>query len=161
MILEARLRVMASVPTPLRRERSASGGYVLTDQVGHLLRRAHQRHTALFQEMIGAAQLTPTQFAALVRIREQGELSQNELGRMAAMDPATTQGVVHRLEQRGLVRRRSDPGDKRLSLLSLTASGEALAQSAIEIARGITDATLAPLTPGEQAIFLALLKKLI
>lgn len=151
---------MASVPTPLRRERTASG-YVLTEQIGHLLRRAHQRHTALFQEMIGAAQLTPTQFAALVRIREQRELSQNELGRMAAMDPATTQGVVHRLEQRGLLRRRGDPDDKRLSLLSLTASGEALAQSAIEIARGITDATLAPLTPAERAIFLALLKKLI
>lgn len=150
---------MASVPAQTRRNRTDP--YVLTDQVGHLLRRAHQRHTALFQEMIGAAQLTPTQFAALVRIREQGELSQNELGRMAAMDPATTQGVVHRLEQRGFVRRRSDPDDKRLSLLSLTAAGDALALSAIEVAHTITDATLAPLTPGERAIFLTLLKKLI
>lgn len=150
---------MATLPAQTRRNRSEP--YVLADQVGHLLRRAHQRHTALFQDMIGAAQLTPTQFAALVRIREQGELSQNELGRMAAMDPATTQGVIQRLEQRGLVRRRRHPGDKRLSLLSLTESGEVLTRSAIETARTITEATLAPLAPAERAVFLALLKKLI
>lgn len=150
---------MATLSAPARRSRPEP--YVLADQVGHLLRRAHQRHTSLFQEMMGAAQLTPTQFAALVRIREQGELSQNELGRMAAMDPATTQGVVRRLEQRRLVRRRHDPDDKRLSLLSLTQAGAALAASSIETARTITAATLEPLAPGERATLLALLKKLI
>jgi MarR family transcriptional regulator, lower aerobic nicotinate degradation pathway regulator len=159
MIIEDASSIMASVPAPTRRNRI--DGYVLADQVGHLLRRAHQRHTALFQEMIGEAQLTPTQFAALVRIREQGELSQNELGRMAAMDPATTQGVIQRLEQRGVVQRRNDPDDKRLNLLSLTESGEVLARGAIEVACAITEATLAPLTPAERAVFLALIKKLI
>ena len=48
--------------------RGKSAPYVLEDQVGHLLRRAHQRHAAIFQEMIGDAQLTPLQFAALVKL---------------------------------------------------------------------------------------------
>src|SRR3546814_1539370 len=38
------------------------GGYVLEDQIGHLIRRAHQRHTALFMAMIGDAQVTTTQY---------------------------------------------------------------------------------------------------
>src|SRR5215471_8405499 len=72
-------------------------GYRLEDQVGHLMRRAHQRHTAIFQEGLGDCDLTPTQFAALVKIKELGKVTQNLLGRHTAMDPATIQGVVQRL----------------------------------------------------------------
>ncbi len=43
-------------------------GYVVEDQVGFLLRRAHQRHAALFQQGIGVAELTPTQFTALIKM---------------------------------------------------------------------------------------------
>ncbi len=44
--------------------------YLLEQQAGHLLRRAHQRHTAIFQEIQGDSQLTPLQFAALVKLRD-------------------------------------------------------------------------------------------
>jgi len=134
--------------------------YILTDQVGHLLRRAHQRHTAIFQNMIGNVQLTPTQFAALVKIRDVGEVSQNELGRLTAMDPATIQGVIHRLKARALISRRADPDDRRCTLLSLTSAGQALLGRAVAAAKSITAATLAPLDHAEQAAFLALLRKL-
>ena len=65
------------------------GAYVLEEQAGHLLRRAHQRHTAIFQENIPDGQLTPLQFAALVKLHDLGEVSQNQLGRLIAMDAAT------------------------------------------------------------------------
>ncbi len=138
----------------------AQDDYVLTDQVGHLLRRAHQRHTAIFQDMIGNVQLTPTQFAALVKIRDVGEVSQNELGRLTAMDPATIQGVIHRLKVRALIARRADPDDRRCTLLSLTGSGQALIERALASAKAITAATLAPLADNERATFLSLLRKL-
>ena len=66
--------------------------YLLEAQVGHLIRRAHQRHVALFAEHFADADLTPTQWAALAKLRERGTLSQNLLGRLTAMDPATIQG---------------------------------------------------------------------
>jgi len=47
--------------------------------------------------MMGALELTPTQFAALARLRELGDTTQNQLGRLTAMDPATIQGVIQRL----------------------------------------------------------------
>ncbi len=134
--------------------------YRLAEQVGHLLRRAHQRHTAIFQEGIGDTQLTPTQFAALVKINDLGQVSQNELGRLTAMDPATIQGVIQRLEARKLILRESDAQDRRRAILSLTPAGQTLIADAIVRAKAITEATLAPLSAEEREQFLALLKKL-
>jgi DNA-binding MarR family transcriptional regulator len=135
--------------------------YVLEHQAGHLLRRAHQRHTTIFQDGMGDVQLTPTQYAALVKIRDVGQISQNQLGRLTAMDPATIQGVVQRLAGRGLVDRTPDPHDKRLMQLRLTAKGRALVQAAIAHGVAITEATLAPLSETERPLFLSLLRKLI
>ena len=146
----------------IRRDaRPAAEDYRLEDQVGHLMRRAHQRHTAIFQDGIEALQLTPTQFAALAKIRDLGEVSQNQLGRLTAMDPATIQGVIQRLDARKLIARQPDPKDRRCTLLTLTSEGSALIADAIERARKITEATLAPLSASERQAFLALLRKLI
>ena len=137
-----------------------SRGYVLEEQVGHLLRRAHQRHTAIFQEHIGDAQLTPLQFAALVKLRDLGEVSQNQLGRLTAMDAATMQGVIKRLGARGLIERRPDPDDRRRLILNLSDEGRKLVQALVPRGADITALTLEPLTPAEQHNFLALLAKI-
>ena len=51
--------------------RAPGSDYILEDQVGHLLRRAHQRATAIFLEVLGEAfQITPTQYAALVKLHD-------------------------------------------------------------------------------------------
>jgi MarR family transcriptional regulator, lower aerobic nicotinate degradation pathway regulator len=146
----------------IRRDpRPAAEDYRLEEQVGHLMRRAHQRHTAIFQDGIEALQLTPTQFAALAKIRDLGEVSQNQLGRLTAMDPATIQGVIQRLDARKLIDRQPDPNDRRCTVLRLTSAGSALIAEAIDRARRITEATLAPLSAAERQTFLALLRKLI
>jgi MarR family transcriptional regulator, lower aerobic nicotinate degradation pathway regulator len=134
--------------------------YRLEAQVGHLLRRAHQRHAALFEKDLGELDLTPTQFAALVKIGDRGEVSQNLLGRLTAMDPATIQGVIQRLMARGLIARRPDPVDRRATLLSLTVSGVTLAREAVGRAKSVTEATLEPLPAAERETLLLLLKKL-
>ncbi len=135
-------------------------GYDVGAQVGFLLRRAHQRHAALFQEAMAPLDLTPTQFNALVRVVELGAVGQNQLGRLAAMDPATVQGVARRLEERGLVQRRPDPDDRRATVLRPTQAGLDLAQAAADIGRAVTEATLAPLSAGERAAVVRLLGKL-
>jgi len=135
-------------------------GYLVEDQVGFLLRRAHQRHAALFQETMADADLTPTQFTALIKVVELGRVTQNQLGRLVATDPATIQGVVQRLIARGLVGRAADPMDRRSAVLTPTEAGLALAQRAVTLARQITAATLEPLDAAERLRFLALLRKL-
>lgn len=139
---------------------AAPDGYRLDEQVGYLLRCAHQRATGIFLETMAASGLTPTQFSALVRLREQGETSQNELGRLTSMDPATTQGVIRRLSQRTLIERRPDPYDRRRTLLRLTGEGRRLIDSAIPYGPVVSSATLAPLNERERRQFLSLLKRL-
>ena len=134
--------------------------YILERQAGHLLRRAHQRHSLIFQEYIGDSQLTPLQFAALVKLRDLGEVSQNHLGRLTAMDAATMQGVIKRLAARGLIERRPDPNDRRRLIFSLNKEGRKLIEFLIKKGGAITDQTLKPLTPAERKIFLDLLVKL-
>ncbi len=135
-------------------------GYAVEDQIGFLLRRAHQRHAALFQDGIDDIDLTPTQFTALVKTVELGRVTQNQLGRLTAMDPATIQGVVRRLIARDLVDRAPDPMDRRTAVLAATAQGVALATAAIARARWITEATLAPLDKTERHHLIALLRKI-
>jgi len=134
--------------------------YVLEDQVGHLLRRANQRHAAIFFNGLNDHQLTPTQFAALVKVGDEQEVSQNQLGRLTAMDQATIFGVVKRLRERGLVDARPDPGDARRSLLRLSAAGKCALEDAVPMAKQITMDTLAPLAAGERRTLLKLLRKL-
>jgi MarR family transcriptional regulator, lower aerobic nicotinate degradation pathway regulator len=135
--------------------------YVLEDQVGHLLRRAHQRATAIFMARLGERfDLTPTQYAALVKLRDEGEASQNRLGRLIAIDPATIQGVIRRLEERRLIERAADEGDRRRTKLRVTPDGEALVDAAIAYGAEVTRETLAPLAPAERARFLAMLRQL-
>ena len=137
----------------------AGNGYVLEDQIGHLLRRAHQRASAIFQEVMTEG-LTPPQFAALVKIRDFGTVSQNRLGRSVAMDPATSQGVTQRLLAKNLISRKDDPEDRRRTLLSLTPEGEAMVDRLVPQGKQVTAETLDPLTPEEQKQFLALLAKI-
>ncbi|WP_149535425.1 MarR family winged helix-turn-helix transcriptional regulator [Siccirubricoccus phaeus] len=134
--------------------------YALEAQVGHLLRRAYQRHLALFQGIMGEDGPTSMQFATLVTLSQRGPLSQNLLGRMLAMDPPTVKGVVTRLMARGLVVRQKDPGDARLLLVALTPAAEAALPGWVAKAKAITAATLAPLSPSDAARLARLLRDL-
>jgi MarR family transcriptional regulator, lower aerobic nicotinate degradation pathway regulator len=134
--------------------------YLLDAQVGYMLRQANQRHTTIFATLM-IDDLTPTQWAALAKLKEIGPSSQNLLGRLTAMDAATIKGVIDRLTNRGLTRTRPDPVDARRLLVALTERGAVLYDRAKPIAEHITAKTLEPLTERERAEFLALLAKLV
>src|SRR5580704_16278515 len=137
----------------------ANGDYVLDDQIGFVLRQAQQRHTTLFAaEMIEG--LTPTQWAALAKLRECGPCSQNHLGRLTAMDAATIKGVIDRLTARGFTAIRSDPRDGRRVLVALTPTGLDFYDRAAPIAALITEKTLEPLGENERSTLVALLRRL-
>lgn len=134
--------------------------YRLDDQVGYILRLVSQRHASIFQSLI-EHDVTPTQFAMLIRLAEVGQGSQNHLGRLAAMDVATAKGVVDRLKAKGLITLAPDENDARRRVIRLSAAGERLIADLEARGHAITEATLAPLSKSERRTFLALLGKLI
>lgn len=133
--------------------------YLLKNQAGFLLRRATQRHTSIFAELM-TRDMTPTRFAALAKLHELGALSQNQLGRLTSMDIATIKGVVDRLRDRGLVVTEKDPNDGRRQLVSLTDSGREMITRTIPIAIDVTEKTLNPLTRSEARSLVSLLEKI-
>ena len=142
-----------------RASSNSDDDYRLADQIGHILRRASQRHTAIFAENMPEG-LTPTRFAALAMLLAQGGLSQNALGRLTAMDIATIKGVVDRLAAKGLVSVRPDPKDARRNLIELTQSGRALVSEAIPAGQKISEETVEPLNPKERRQLVKLLRKI-
>ncbi len=133
--------------------------YILEDQIGHVLRKVSQRHTSIFSTVM-PTELTPTRFAAMAKLWELGPLSQNELGRLTAMDIATIKGVVDRLRVRNLVESERDPNDARRQLIKLTSKGEEVIKKAIPDALEVTRLTVDALTQAETKQLLKLLLKL-
>ena len=78
--------------------------------------------------------LTRAQGVILARLHRQPGLSQIELAAICEVEPITVGRLVDRLEARGLIERRADPGDRRIRRLHLLpASKDMLAK--IEVYR--------------------------
>lgn len=154
LLLDALREQDISPPAPL-------SGYSLDESVGHLLRRAHQRHASLFQDRGAVGGLTSTQFATLLKLGELSRATQNALGRAVALDPATIQGVVGRLRDRGLVDVARDPLDRRTVVLSLAPAGEAVLAEAVVQGRRANEQLLTPLTGEERRTLIRLLRRLL
>jgi DNA-binding MarR family transcriptional regulator len=138
----------------------ANADYRLEDQVGYWLRRAYQRHMAIFAAVMSDLDLTSVQFAALVKLRDMKAVTQTELGRLIGIDRATISGVVSRLQKRGLLQFRLDPLDRRSRIIALTPAGETLLGQALRRTEQVGDDTLAPISEAERAALRDMLRKL-
>ena len=147
------LKLVEAAPDP-----QPPDGYRLQDQIGFMLRKAHQRHVAIFAAHI--ADLTPPQFAALAKLQRRRRNFPEPARPLIAMDAATVKGVIDRLKARGYVALSQHEGDKRRLLVSLTAAGHTAIAALIPEAQAISQETMAPLTPREAETLLRLLNKL-
>ena len=135
--------------------------YLFSDQIGHLLRRVYQRHTALFQQYIPDSQLTAAQFVVLCSVRDHGASSLADLVKTTVIDQATVRGVVDRLRQRELVHVDHDPTDRRKVVINLTPIGQALVQQMEPFGQQITESTYGKLNPAERLALNFLLTKML
>jgi len=131
--------------------------YRLEDQIGFLLRRAHQHASSVFGQEMTVLGLTPPQFAALIQIHEAQSLSQNQLGRLTDTDPATVVGIVKRL----VINRIEDKHHKRKLKLQLTAAGQSVVEDALPRAQRVTQRTLEALPPQDQEELVRLLSAMV
>lgn len=115
---------------------------------GSLVRRAQQRHVAVWLSVV-SAEVTSVQFAALEILDEMPGLNQRQLGDELDVDRSTIADLVARMVRNGLIERSDDPADKRSYVLSLTADGrkqlETLRPRVEEVERILTER----LTPRE------------
>ncbi|HKR87363.1 MAG TPA: MarR family transcriptional regulator [Phenylobacterium sp.] len=127
---------------------------------GHLIRRLHQIGVAIFMESTKDIGLTPIQYATLTVADSYPGIDQRRLSELVAFDRSTIGDVIHRLEQRGLLARVSGV-DRRTKNVSLTPEGGKVLAAMDDLVFQSQLRILAPLSDGEQLIFMFLLSKLV
>ncbi len=79
--------------------------------------------STLLQTAMRDCPLTPDEFAVTSVLRLVEPVRAGELARQTGLRPTSMSNYLRRFEERGLVRRRRDPGDGRATLLTLTSAG--------------------------------------
>jgi MarR family 2-MHQ and catechol resistance regulon transcriptional repressor len=97
-----------------------------------VLARSHHSVRALAEASIARTGLCLTDFAALEALLHKGPLTITELQSKVLLATGSMTAAVDRLENRGLLARRSSRLDRRARLLQLTAEGKRLASSIFE-----------------------------
>jgi DNA-binding MarR family transcriptional regulator len=101
-----------------------------------LLSDAARQMRTYADQLAQAHGLTRAQWVILARLERQPDLSQNELAALAEVTPMTVARLVDRLEALGLVKRCTDPADRRIWRLRLTpAAAPVLRGLSVERAR--------------------------
>ena len=92
---------------------------------GSLIRRAQQRHVAIWMREV-STDVTSVQYAVLLVLEQRPGVSQRELGDELDLDRSTIAELAARMVRNGLVERISDPHDQRRNTLFLTTTGREL-----------------------------------
>jgi len=137
--------------------------YVFRDLPGALIRRLQQSVAFQLTKQFEAqgSDLTPVQYSVLAAVCTHPSIEQGELADLIGHDRATVGGVLDRLEKKQYVRRNLASHDRRVRLLTVSASGVALLKTLSPAILEAQDAILAPLDPGECIQFVRLLAKLV
>lgn len=138
----------------------AEPAYRFSEQVGHLLRRAYQRHVAIFQQTVPDSQLTAAQFVVLCAVRDRDGCDVHDVVRATAIDEPTVRGIVERLKWREMLTASHPPGDSRKMVLALTDAGAALVAETVPHARAISERTFGELDAAERAELVRLLRRI-
>jgi DNA-binding MarR family transcriptional regulator len=89
--------------------------------LAHLGRVAKRR----FTDALEPTGLNGPQAFALMRLRDLGPISQQELAERLDLDPSKLVALLNELESEGLAERRRDPGDRRRHIVEISDRGRA------------------------------------
>ncbi len=136
-------------------------GFELTYIASHLLRRAHFRAEELFAAEIGDLGLTPRQKALLIVAYRHPGSNQGDLADRIAVDRNTFAEMLARMVKSGLLRRATDPEDRRAKRVFITRRGIDLLKQVMPLDRRVEDQVIAPLPPEYRPLFLKCLRMMV
>ena len=127
--------------------------FPLAESSGFLVRDANRAFQRLLEKRIAPYGVARGQWYFLRVLWNEDGLSQRELSaRVGTMEP-TTVIALRTMEKSGLIRRVRSTDDRRRSHVWLTPKAQRLRTELLTLARSITDAAEAGVTPDELAMF--------
>ena len=133
---------------------------VLPGLLGFQIRRAQLAIFADFMRRAPVKGLTPGQLAILVFIDQNPDLTQQRLCDGIGVEKSTLVVRLHRLAERGLIRRVRSPRDRRENILELTAQGRAKLKSMLNFVASHEERVSVQLSQAERKQLFALLAKI-
>lgn len=128
----------------------------LTHLLSHVYRLYRHNVDLLIQEY----GVFPGQPPVLMRLTESDGQIQKELARKVHVKPATMNVMITRMERAGLVVRRPDENDQRLSRVYLTDKGRSATGAVNNVLRDIEERALAHFSLEEKLLFRRLLQQM-
>ena len=114
----------------------------------------------LLHDAQGAA-LTSTDSWLLEKVVTSGPVRMSQLAEWMAVDKSTMTTEIRRLEQAGLVSRRSDPTDRRAVLITSTNEGQTAIEQHRKVAQDVYNTLVGKWTEGDRAEFSRLLGRFV
>jgi DNA-binding MarR family transcriptional regulator len=124
---------------------------------------AVERMRQTFAPQIAAHGIQPGDFDVLATLRTLGEpyeLSPTAIYRQRCLSSGGLTKILHRLEDAGLVRRHSNPEDKRGQLIRLTSKGKRVVEATMQDLARLEGILLAEFQQNETRLLSSLLDKL-
>jgi DNA-binding MarR family transcriptional regulator len=103
-----------------------------------------------FTEALEPFGIRPRHVAALIELRDRGELPQQSLCGQLHLDPTNLVAILNELEDRGYATRRRDPEDRRRHLVEVSKKGLAVIEKVTEVMDGVEDELLNGFEPAER-----------
>ena len=103
-----------------------------------------------FTEALEPFGIRPRHVAALIELRDRGELSQQSLCGQLHLDPTNLVAILNELEQRGYATRRRDPQDRRRHLVEVSKKGLAVIDKVSEAMDRVEAELLGGLEPADR-----------
>lgn len=122
------------------------------DSILRSLQRINQATSQHSHRLARDHQLTGPQLTCLRHIHKHGTITPGQLAAAVSLSRPTITGILERLDNRGLLTRRSDPDDKRRTLISTTADAHKLIKNAPSALHSEFAQRLHELHEGEQAM---------
>lgn len=131
--------------------------YNHSDALTHLMKHVLKLYRHNVDRLIQEYDVYPGQPPLLLRLAEQDGQMQKELASRIHIQPATLTVMITRMEKAGLVERRADAEDQRVSRVYLTDKGRYATGKVKEALRTIEDTCFQNFSPEEKLLFRRLL----
>lgn len=127
----------------------------IKDKVGFLLIQILRQQRQQAEVALNKLGLHAGQEMILLRLSEEEGITQGQLAELMQVEPPTVTKMLHRME--GLVERRPDSIDARVSRVYLTEQGRALLPGVLKVWQNLEETVLQGLTETEQLLLRRLL----
>jgi DNA-binding MarR family transcriptional regulator len=131
----------------------------IEENLEFLLARVGRAHRNLLGQSLEKVGLYRGQPPLLMALHEADGVAQSELAARMEVTPATITNAVKRMEKAGLVVRRRDSEDERVSRVYLTDAGRAIFADLEAIAKQVDEATFDGFTDEEQVLMRGFLNR--